>query len=150
MAAVPGRSTQSLGCNMTSSTDLRADEDEFLSSYRIFVNALEMLSYPAERQCTSMGNFNVAWELKDDVARGKYLIGRGYLTAEQEAWIGALIAALEPVPTQTLPAGDRPEANLEAMRHASWVPLRTVAVHVLGALQPFTNENAKYLGRVAT
>ena len=130
---------------MASAVDLRRDEEEFHSSYRVFIRAVEVLSYPAEKQCSAMGDYNVAWEMKDDVAAGKYLAGRGYLSPEQEAWVIALVGALEAIPAQVLPAGAGRASNLEAMRHASWVPLRAIASQTLEALRPFTVTNAKYL-----
>ena len=50
-----------------STQDIATDEEEFHSSFRIFLNAVEMLASPPEEQCRLMGNYNVAWELKEDV-----------------------------------------------------------------------------------
>jgi hypothetical protein len=130
---------------MASAVDLISDEEEFHSSYRVFIRAIEVLSYPAEQQCSAMGDYNVAWEMKEDAAAGKYLVGRGYLSPSQEAWVSALAAALEAVPAQVLPAGKGRDKSLEAMRHPSWVPLRAIAVQTLEALHPFTTANSKYL-----
>ncbi|MES2282712.1 MAG: hypothetical protein V4542_14970 [Pseudomonadota bacterium] len=130
---------------MVSTANLLADESEFHSGYRVFVQAVEMLSRPPSEQCELMGDYNVAWELKDDVRAGKYLVGLGYLTKAQEAWISALVGAMEGVPTQVLPAGADRETNLLAMQHPTWVPLRSIAAHVLEALKPITLENARYL-----
>lgn len=126
-------------------TDAISDEEAFHSSYRIFLNALEMLSGSPEQQCEAMGDFNVAWELKGDVCAGRYLLNRGYLSAEQEAWIAAMAGVLEAVPAQVLPAGAGRQINLIAMRHPSWVPARVIAAHVLHALEPFTAVNSIYL-----
>ncbi|MGR4869681.1 hypothetical protein ACIPRI_12535 [Variovorax sp. LARHSF232] len=125
---------------------LRTDEEEFHSAYRVFIDALRMLGSTAAEQCESMGDFNVAWELKDDAKAGKYLVGRGYLNAEQEAWLCALAGALDAVPAQVLPAGTGRANNLAAMSHPSWIPLRVMASHALEALAPFTTENSKFLG----
>lgn len=130
---------------MGPAVDLISDEEEFNSSYRVFIRAVEMLSYPPEQQCSAMGDYNVAWEMKEDVAAGKFLVGRGHLSPEQEAWVSALVGALEAVPAQVLPAGAGRDTNLEAMRHASWVPLRPIAAQALEVLKPFTVSNAKYL-----
>lgn len=127
---------------MASTADLLEDESVFFSDYRVFVNAVEMTAMPPEQQCETMGDFNVAWELKHDVEAGKLLTGRGYLSAVQEAWILALVGAVQTVPEQVLPAGSGRERNLVAMRHPSWVPLRAIAAHVLDSLQPFTEANA--------
>lgn len=127
-------------------SDLHADEEEFHSSYRIFLNAIEMLSSSPEDQCELMGDYNVAWELKDDVSAGQYLIGRGFLTNSQEAWVGALVGALGTVNSQVLPSGKGREVNLLAMTEPCWDPLRFIAKELLDHLAPFTEVNAKYLG----
>jgi len=130
---------------MVTPTDLRAEESEFHSGYRVFVQAVEMLALSADAQCAAMGDYNVAWELKDDVQAGKYMVGQGYLSPEQECWVLALVGALEAVPAQVLPSGAGRETNLVAMQHPSCVPLRAIAALALQALEPFTNENARYL-----
>jgi hypothetical protein len=130
---------------MVTSADLRAEESEFHSGYRVFVHAVEMLALPADAQCAAMGDYNVAWELKDDVQAGKYMVGQGYLSPEQECWVLALVGALEAVPAQVLPSGAGRETNLVAMQHPSWVPLRAIAALTLQALEPLTMENARYL-----
>lgn len=130
---------------MLTPADIRTDESEFHSGYCIFVQALEMLALPANAQCAAMGDYNVAWELKEDVQTGKYMVGQGYLSPEQECWVLALAGALEAVPAQILPAGAGRETNLVAMQHPSWIPLRAIAALALQALEPLTNENARYL-----
>lgn len=122
------------------------DEDEFHNSFRIYLSAVEMLSAPAEAQCELMGNYNVAWELKDDVCAGKFLVGRGYLTAEQEAWVQTLSEAMGAINAQVLPAGASKESNLLAMKHPCWEPMRYLAQEVIRQLAPFASVNAEYLG----
>ena len=131
---------------MATDADLITDEEEFHGSYRIFINAVEMLADSPEEQCAAMGNFNVAWELKEDVSAGQYLVKRGYLTEEQEAWIEALAGALSIVNSSILPSGASKESNLVAMSSSRWEPARFMAKVVLERLQDFTQSNAKYLG----
>lgn len=128
-----------------STQDLATDEEEFHSSFRIFLNAIELLASSAEEQCRLMGNYNVAWELKQDVQAGKFLVGRGYLTPNDEAWVKALIAALDPIDTQVLPSGSGAEANIMAMSHPSWAPARYLAAEVLRSLAASATANSKYL-----
>jgi hypothetical protein len=125
--------------------DLVTDEEEFHSSYRIYLHALEMLAEQPENQCQLMGDYNVAWELKEDVAAGRYLVNRGYLSASQEAWIVAMAAALEAVDTLVLPSGPGREVNLLAMQNPNWEPLRHLAAEVVRQLAPFTALNSTYL-----
>jgi hypothetical protein len=92
------------------------------------------------------GHFNVAWELKDDVQAGKYLVDSDRLNAERVAWILTLACALDAVSTTTLLAGaGRPE-NLAAMRHPSWIPLRALASQARQALSAATAANAIAVG----
>jgi Asp-tRNA(Asn)/Glu-tRNA(Gln) amidotransferase A subunit family amidase len=125
--------------------DLITDEEEFHSSYRIYLQALEMLAETPENQCQLMGDYNVAWELKEDVAAGRYLVNRGYLSAAQEAWVVAMAAALEAIDTLVLPAGPGRDVNLLAMQNPNWEPLRYLAAEVVRQLAPFTELNSSYL-----
>jgi len=128
-----------------SAADSVTDEEEFHSSFRILLNAIEMLASPPEEQCRLMGNFNVAWELKQDVQAGRFLVGRGYLTPNEEAWVNALVAALGPIDTQVLPSGSGAEVNSLTMSHPSWAPVRYLAAEVLRNLVASAATNAKYL-----
>jgi len=119
---------------------------DFDSAYREFAEALAVLAASPEEQCEAMGNFNVAWELKDDVQAGKYLVDSGRLNAEQVAWILTLACALDAVPTTTLPAGPGRAENLAAMQHPSWIPLRVLASQAREALSAATAANAIALG----
>ena len=125
-----------------------SDEEAFHNSYRGFAVSLRLLAAPAIEQCETMDNFTVAWELKDDVSAGAYLVGRGYLSPVQEAWVGALVGALAVADTQVLPSGASREANLAAMQSPCWEPLRFLASEVLRQLEPSTVTNALYLGLV--
>jgi hypothetical protein len=127
-----------------STQDLATDEEEFHSSFRIFLNAFEMLASSPEEQCRLMGNYNVAWELKEDVQAGKFLVGRGYLTPNEEAWVKALVAALDPIDTKILPSGSGAKANIMAMSHPCWAPARYLAAEVLRSLAASAGANAKY------
>jgi hypothetical protein len=123
--------------------DFASDEEEFHCSFRIWLNAVEMLASSPEEQSRAMGNYNVAWD--KDVRAGRSLVGRGYLSPIEEAWVHALAAALEPVDTQVLPSGGKSEANLTAMSHASWEPARYLAGEVLRQLAKSAEANATYL-----
>jgi hypothetical protein len=122
------------------------DEDQFHNAYRIFHMAVVIAALPAEEQCAAMGSYNVAWELRDDVSAGRYLLGRGYLSTLQEERVATLVEAVKLVPASALPAGTGIASNIEAMSHASWQPVRVLATEVLRQLAPFTAANATYLG----
>lgn len=121
------------------------DADAFHNAYRVFVHALGMLATSADEQCTAMGDYNVAWELKDDVQAGKFLIGKGHMDAVQEAWISTVVCALDAIPAATLSAGAGRAVNLTAMCHPSWIPLRVFAGYALEALSAATAGNSRFL-----
>ena len=125
-----------------------SEKQAFENSYNYFIQALEVLAESAPVQCEMMGNYNVAWEVKDDASAGAYLFncpsGRR-LSEEQKHGILDLVEALERVPSTELPSGAAPEDNLAAMNHPSWEPLRKQATALLGLLAPATEECKRFL-----
>ena len=125
-----------------------SEREAFENGYYYFVTAVEILSLPASAQCERMGNYNTAWELKDDVGAGSHLLrspSSSRLSEAQRAAIVALLAAVAEVPANELPAGDSREANLAAMQHPAWMPLRPKAAALLELLAPATQECKRYL-----
>lgn len=108
---------------------------------------LDVLARPAEEQCELMGDYNTAWELRDDALAGHYLLGSGLFTDQQEAAILEFLAAIVPVPVNDMPAGSGRAANLEAMQNPAWVPIRDLAGRLLTILAPVTAANRVYLGQ---
>ena len=124
------------------------EREAFENGYYYFIQALEILAQDASAQCENSGNYNVAWELKDDVSAGAYLLNSpssSRLTAEQKRGILDLISELESVPSTELPAGPNPQDNLAAMNHPSWKPLRKHASQLLKLLAQATEECNRYL-----
>ena len=124
------------------------DREWFENSYFYFREAVETLVQSPSEQCDRMGNYNVAWELKDDVSRGAELlqyVSSASLSAQQRHAISDLISELESVPTNFLPGGGRREDNLAAMSHPTWEPLRLKAAALLEVLASATERNRRYL-----
>jgi hypothetical protein len=124
-------------------------EEAFRNGYRIFIFTLEVLSRPPMEQCELMGDFNTAWELRDDALRGHELIGSGLFTGQQETAVLELMAAVEPIPVDSMPYGAGREPNLAAMLHPTWQPIRTMAEHLLDILEPVTEANRAYFDGTA-
>lgn len=122
-------------------------EESFRNGCHYFLQALEILSHEPERQCKEMGDYNTAWELKDDVMAGRYLLGQGFLLAAEEAAIARLLKALEAVDVRGMPGGDGREPNLKAMANASWAPVRALAKTVLWQLRSVDEANRAYFAR---
>ena len=129
-------------------SSLQLDE-ELRDAYSYFIEALVALAAEPEVQCESMGDYNVSWEIKDDVAAGRCLAGWSRLTPHQRNSILTLVAELDSVPPDALKAAQGRTANLNAMRNEAWVPLRKQAAELLGALSSFTETNNSYLAKGA-
>jgi len=115
-----------------------SEEEEFANAYYYFLEALNVLSGDVDAQCKAMGNFNVAWELKDDVSRGSYLLNmlKEKLSAEERNGIAELMRALSGIPDSVLITANTEDANRKAMNNPCWIPLRKEAKKLLQVLQP--------------
>ncbi|MBL8257568.1 MAG: hypothetical protein JNJ62_13270 [Pseudoxanthomonas mexicana] len=89
-------------------------------AYDAFVFTVEALASSPEDPCEAMGDYNTAWEPRDDALSGHYLIGSGLFTEEQESAVLAFLAAVHPIPVNDMPAGSGRAENLAAMQHAAW------------------------------
>lgn len=123
------------------------DLEGFHNAFWHFVRALEILSFGATEQCAAYTDFNVAWEIKDDVQAGKYLIplGQGILTKEESDAIAAMASALDRVPASVLHSASDRVTNLAAMEHAVWQPLRAQAAALLQTLAALRQRNLEFL-----
>ena len=131
---------------MTNSSEISELESWHLA-YDVFIYTVEALASPPEKQIEMMGDYNIAWELRDDALCGRYLLGRGRFTAAQEAQILAFFAAVDPIPVNDMRGGGGVTSNLADMRDPAWEPIRPLAKSLLDALSPVTLENQRYLGR---
>ncbi len=125
-----------------------SERESFENGYYYFVQALELLSLPADVQCQRMGDYNVAWELKRDVSAAEYLLrspSSSRLSPVQRRAIEELLSELDRVPTDRLRGGAGRAANLEAMGDPSWKSLRPLATELLRVLEPATKECRRFL-----
>jgi phosphoribosylcarboxyaminoimidazole (NCAIR) mutase len=120
--------------------------ESFHHSYRWFIEHVQILSGSAEAQCMGMGDYNVAWELRNDVSAGALLASSDLLSAHQKHAIFRLVESLESLPAEVLVAASGREANLAAMSGECWQVPRLRAAQALDALRSFTEQNALYLG----
>ena len=124
-----------------------SEEEGFANAFFYFIKALRILAADADTQCERMGNYNVAWELKDDVSAGAYLLGLpgGALTQEEKDGIAVMVAALNGLPASLLVAATTEAANKKAMNDPSWVSLRARASELLSLLAATTRRNDAFL-----
>ena len=101
---------------------------EFANAFFYFLKTLETLSEDASRQCEVMGNFNVAWELREDAitdANTVLALPGGRLSSEQREAVGRLLAALRAIPESVANVDNTKEEHLRAMSSPSWASVRT-------------------------
>jgi hypothetical protein len=128
-----------------------SDSDYFENTFFYFIKALQVLALDADLQCEQMGNYNVGWELQQDVAQGgldSAMSPSSHLTEAQTNEVIRLARALEELPDEAIsPKGfltTNHEGSIAAMKHLSWVPLRRQATELLKLLEPAIERNALY------
>lgn len=128
-----------------------SEEEWFEHEFFYFVEALDILELSAEDQCERMGNYNVAWELQEDVSApilGMISSSFSYFTEAQSVALRRLADALKALPEEAIVVEGLPttshEGSIAAMRHPSWAPLRTQARELLKLLEPAIQRNATY------
>ena len=121
-------------------------EEAFQTSYRAFINAVEILSQSPETQCNLLGNYNVAWELKDEIISGKYLYENpeSNITEEQIFSIRQLVEEIRKIPESVLVEAKTKSKNLISMNHPCWKPLRKHAALLIRSLKSVTERNEAY------
>jgi len=123
-----------------------SDEESYQNSFHYFIEAVKILSESPEKQCELVGNYNVAWELKDEVSSGLFLINApaSVLTESQKLAIQQLINELNKIPKSVLKAETTPENNLSAMKNPIWESLRKQAAMLLRTLESAAQNNEQY------
>jgi hypothetical protein len=120
--------------------------ETFHNAYNIFIFTVNVLSKSPEEQCEIMGDYNTAWELKDDALAGRYLIGSGLFTDQQESAVLAYLVALESIPVNNMPGGSGHSLNLLAMQHPTWKSVRLLSKNLLATLASVTEANQELFG----
>jgi hypothetical protein len=134
-----------------SENKLKDEKETFEQLFFSFWQSLNLISKDPETQCKTMGNYNVAWELKDEVLDGQYLIplpGK-FLSDEQKLAIKQFLVELNKIPSDVLQEATSPEENILAMSNSCWRPIRKHASILLRILEPvkdnLSEEFKKYL-----
>jgi hypothetical protein len=128
--------------------DKISEEEVFANAYHYFVEALKVLAADADTQCEYMSNYNVAWQLKDDVSRSAGILklpGAQVLTQEEREGIVAMVEVLNELPSLVLDVATTEEANRKAMTDPCWTPLRARAADLLSLLAATTRRNEDFL-----
>jgi len=123
-----------------------SERETFEQSYRNFIDALEVLAKNPEEQCNIMGWYNVAWELKDDISTGRFLlkVSRGYLSDSEQNSISNLLTEIEKLPKEIFHESKTEKENLKSMRNTHWVAVRILANELIEILKPATAKNESF------
>lgn len=128
-------------------TDEISAEELFHHYFHYFSLALKVLEMDAVAQCNAMNNFNVAWEIRDDLLRdaaGILNYSDGDLSAGQRTLMHKLVIDLEAIPTAAMSGGRTAEASQRDMNHTCWIPLREQASQIIKALESAAKRNREY------
>lgn len=126
-----------------------SEQEAFANGFFYLVKAIKMLAEDADAQCKHMKNYNVAWELKDDISRSAGVLklpGARELSQAEVDGIAAMVAALKELPASLLVAATTEAANKKAMNDPRWIPLRARAAELLRLLAATTKRVEVFLG----
>lgn len=115
-----------------------SDEEAFETSYDTYLSALFTLASDPMAACASYGNYNVARELRDDVAAGTYLLASPACTLarEQTDLILELAEAVMALPADAVKPTELAEESLKLMSHPAWTQVRALARSLIESLPP--------------
>ena len=117
-------------------------DESFHNCFFYFMQAVDVLSLDAEKQCEAMGNFNVAWEIQHDVRDGAAALINwpiGYLSLTEQDAVSQIALFLGELPEAAL----LPD-HMQAMSHPAWVDLRIAAKRLRVQLDDAVKKNREY------
>jgi hypothetical protein len=130
-----------------SSNDSYNTRDLMENSYYYFNETLSILSKSPVEQCTAMGDYNVAFELRDDGLLVDNFIGQEIIefTPDQLEGMKKLSSVLSELSDEALKGGHTREDNLKGISNPEWQLVRETAKNLMKILDSRTIENRKYL-----
>jgi hypothetical protein len=123
------------------------DQEAFEHYLHNFLKWLDVMTMDPVGQCTTWGNYNVAWKLVSDLkADAKAIIEMpgSYLSEYQKQQVTRFLTRLNDVPESLHVSATTITANQAAMRHPCWVPLREAASVLIQVLETAANRNNEY------
>lgn len=118
------------------------DEDAYANAYYYFHGVLTALADDAEAQCEKTGNFNVAWEIKNDaLSNGHAVLNTvdAQLSEQQKDRISQLLKNVADIPDTVVNVPNSREAHLRAMSDPCWIPIRAQAKQLIAILSMETD-----------
>ena len=117
-------------------------EESFHNCFLYFMEAVEVLSLDAAKQCEVMGNFNVAWEIQHDVLDGGAALINwpiSYLSPTEKDAVSQVTVSLSKLPEAALLPN-----HIQAMGHPAWADLRIAAKRLRVQLDDAVRKNREF------
>jgi len=123
------------------------DDEVFEHSLYHFLQWLEILIMQPKEASEIWGNYNVAWEIVDDLKQdGNSIVSSisSYLTTQQKQEVLNFLLSLETIPQEILVSATTVESNIAAMSHSCWNEYRESAQKLLKVLDSSAARNREY------
>lgn len=128
-------------------TDEVSLEETFELSLHSFLQWLAALAMGVGKACDTWGNYNVTWELIDDLkGHGQVILEspNSYLTHQQRIETSRFLESLNAIPGEVLKSATCVEENYAAMSHPCWGQYRESATRLMETLAPAAKKNEAY------
>lgn len=112
-----------------------------------FLKWLDVLAMEPVELCDTWGNYNVAWELVNDLKTdGQCIVSMacGYLSESQKLKVRDFLGSLEAIPKSLLLGTTTVQENVEAMSHPCWQAYKKSSVALVQCLEPAAKRNRKF------
>ncbi|WP_428036605.1 hypothetical protein [Amphritea sp.] len=107
--------------------DVLSRDESFTNAVFYFVQALDIATQSAVDQCEYFGDYNVAWELLDELSSINFLVNEfpENFTEDELVKLNEISKALAVIPDSLLVEAKTRKENLIALENPVWEPIRT-------------------------
>lgn len=122
-------------------------EESFEHQLRCLLQWLSVMTMEPIELCDTWGNYNVAWELVDDLKGDGAAVTSAhcsYLTKSQRQDVLNFLYSLTLIPEDILVGATTVAANIQAMSHPCWIPYKKSAAALILSLESAAERNRKY------
>ncbi len=105
-------------------------DDSFTTALFYFVQALDIATQSAVNQCEYFGDYNVAWELRDELSNVNFIVNEypENFTDDELIKLKKISKALAAIPDSVLVEAKTRKENLIALENPAWEPIRTLSL----------------------
>lgn len=105
-------------------------DDSFTTALFYFVQALDIATQSAVNQCEYFGDYNVAWELRDELSNVNFIVNEypENFTDDELIKLKKISKALAAIPDSVFVEAKTRKENLIALENPAWEPIRTLSL----------------------